>query len=79
MTQERLVFSNATLSELRLSEAPAATMSDDMLSALTPPLSCASILQSATPPQIVAFESCTISAPICFIHLTLAESRKPNL
>jgi len=32
-------------------------MSDDTLSALTPPLHCASILQPATPPQVVAFES----------------------
>jgi len=29
----------------------------DMLSAVTPPLHCASILQPATPPQVVAFES----------------------
>ena len=35
MTQERLMFSNLTPSEPHLS--PAATMSDDMLSALTPP------------------------------------------
>jgi len=42
MTQERIMFSNPTPSEPRLS--PAATMSDDTLSALTPPctapLSC---------------------------------------
>jgi len=31
-----------------------------MLSALTPPLHCASIPQPATPPQVVAFESWTI-------------------
>jgi len=55
MTQERIVFSNSTLNKQRLS--PATTMSDDMLSALTPPLHCASILQPATPPQDVAFES----------------------
>ena len=29
----------------------------DLLSALTPPLPCASILQPATPPKILAFES----------------------
>jgi len=32
--------------------SPAATMSDDTPSALTPPLHCASILQPATPPQV---------------------------
>jgi len=47
MTQERLMFSNPTPSEPRL--FPAATMSDDMQSALTPPLHCASILQPAAP------------------------------
>jgi len=35
-------------------------MSDDMLAALTPPLHCASILQPATPLQVVTFESCII-------------------
>jgi len=55
MTQERIMFSNPTPSKPRLS--PAATMSDDTLSVLTPPLHCASILQHATPPQVVAFES----------------------
>jgi len=58
MTQERLMFSNPTPRKPRLS--PAATMSDDgddTLSAVTPPLHCASILQPATPPQVVAFES----------------------
>ena len=55
MTQERIMFSNLTQSKPRLS--PAATMSDDTLSALTPPLYCASILQPATPFQVVAFES----------------------
>jgi len=55
MTQERIMFSNPTPSKPRLS--PAATMSDDTPSALTPPLHCASILQPATPPQVVAFES----------------------
>ena len=42
-------------SESRLS--PAATMSDDMQSALTPPLPCASMIRPATPPQVVAFKS----------------------
>jgi len=60
-------------SEPRLS--PAVMMNDDMLSALTPPL----MLQPATSPQIDAFESWTISAPICLNRFTLAESQKPNL
>jgi len=77
MTQERLVFSNPIPSEPHLSLA--ATMSNDMLSALTPPLPCASILQPATPPQVVTFYSWTISAPICLNHFTRAESRKPDL
>jgi len=71
------MFSNPAPSKPRLS--PAATMSDDMLSALTPPLHCASILQLATPPQVVAFESLTISAPICLNCFTFAESRKSDL
>jgi len=77
MTQERLMFSNPNLSEPHLS--PAVTMSDDMQSALTPPLHCASILQPVTPGQVVAFESWTISAPIYLNRFTLAESRKPDL
>jgi len=77
MTQERLMLSNPTPSELRLS--PAATMSDDTLSALTPPLPCASILRPATPPQIITFESWTIPAPICLNRFTFAESQKPDL
>jgi len=56
-----------------------ATMSDDMLSALTPPLHCASILQPATSPRFVAFESKTISAPICLDHFTFVGSRKPDI
>ena len=52
------MFSNLTPSEPRLS--PAATISDDMLSALTQPLHCASILQPATPPQVVAFDSAKV-------------------
>jgi len=55
MTQERIMFSNPTTSKPRLS--PAATVSDNKLSALTPPLHCASISQPAIPPQVVAFES----------------------
>jgi len=55
MTKEHLMFSNPTQSEPRLS--PTATMSNDMLSALTPPLHCESILQPATPPELVVFES----------------------
>jgi len=72
MTQERIMFSNPTPSKPRLS--PAATMIDDTPSARTPPLHCASILQPATPPQVVAFESWTISAPICLNRFTFAES-----
>ena len=79
MTQERIMFSNPTPSEPRL--FPALTMSDDMLSALTPPLLCASNLQPATPPQVVAFESRTVSAPICLNRFTFkfAESLKSDL
>jgi len=47
------MLSNPTSSELRLS--PAVTINDDMLSALTPPSHYASILQPATPPQVVSF------------------------
>ena len=50
-TQERIMFSNPTPSKPRLS--PAATMSDATPSSLH----CASILQPAAPPQVVAFES----------------------
>ena len=46
--KKRLMFSNPTPSELRLS--PAAMRSNDMLSALTPPLHCVCILQLATRP-----------------------------
>jgi len=73
MTQKSIMFSNPAPSESRLSLA--AMMSDDMLSALTPPLLCASIL----PPQVDAFESWTISAPICHDRFTIDESRKPDL
>jgi len=55
MTQERIMFSNPTPSKPRLS--PTATMSDVTPSALTQSFFCACILQSATPPQIVAFQS----------------------
>jgi len=54
-TQERIMFSNPTPSKPRLS--PATTMGDETPLALTPPLHCASILQPATPPQVVAFEA----------------------
>jgi len=70
MTQERIMFSNPTPSEPRLS--PTAMMNNDMLSALTPPLHCASILQPATPPQVGAFESWTISAAVCLNRFTFA-------
>ena len=63
----------------RAAPLPTATMSDDMLSALTLPLHYASILQPATPPSVVPFESWTISAPICLNPFTLAETRKPDL
>ena len=67
MTQERIMFSNSTPSAPRLS--PPVTMSDDMLLALTLHLHCASILQPATPPQVVAFESWAIS--ICLNRFIL--------
>ena len=54
MTQERIMFSNPTPSKPRLS--PAATI-DATTSFLTLPLHCASILQPAAPPQVVAFQS----------------------
>jgi len=66
-----------TPSKPRLS--PAATMSDDTLSALTLSLHCASILQPATPPQVVALKSETISAPICLNRFTFAKSWKSDL
>jgi len=75
--QEHIMFLNPTPSKPRLS--PTATMSDDTLLALTPPLHCTSILQPATPPQVVAFESYTISTPICVNHFTFAESRESDL
>ena len=77
MPQEHIMFSNPTLSEPRI--CPAATMSDHILSALTLLLHWARILQPATPPQVVAFESWTISAPICVFRLTFAELRTPDL
>jgi len=77
MTQERIMFSNPTPSEPRLS--PAATMSDATPPSLTPSLHCTSILQPTTPPQVVAFESLTISAPICLNRFTFAESTKSDL
>jgi len=77
MTQERIMLSNPTPIKPRLS--PATTMSDATLSALTPLLHCASILQPAAPPQVVAFETLTISAPICLNRFTFAKSRKSDL
>jgi len=77
MTQQRIMFSTLAPSKPRLS--PATTMSDDMLLALTLPLHCASILQPATPPQDVAFESWIISASICLNCFTFAKSRKSDL
>jgi len=73
MTQECIMFLNPTPSEPHLS--PAATMSDDTPLAPIPPLQCASILQPAAPPQVVAFDFQTISAPICLNRFTFAESR----
>ena len=78
ITQERVImFSNPTPSKPRLS--PAATMSNTTPSSLTPPLHCASILQTAAPRQVFAFESRTISAPICLTRFTIAESQKSDL
>jgi len=54
-------------------------LSDATPSALSPSLHCASILQPAAPPQVVAFESETISAPICLNRFTLVESLKSDL
>jgi len=50
------MFSNPTLSEPRLS--PAATMSDDMLSARTPPLQCASVKEVDEKRQCLALDIC---------------------
>jgi len=77
MNQERIMFSNPTPSKPCLS--PAATMSYGTLSALTPLLHCASILQPATLPQVVAFESYTIFALICLNRFTFAKSWKSDL
>ena len=59
--------------------SPTTTMSDVTPSALTLSLHCASILQPTTPPQVVAFQSETISAPICLNRFTFAGSRKSDL
>jgi hypothetical protein len=72
-----LMFSNRTPSKPRLS--PATTMSDDILSALSSPLHCASISQPVTSPQVFDFESWTISAPICLNRFTFADSRESDL
>ena len=79
MIQERIMFSNPTPSRCKPRLSPTATMSDDPPSALTPPLHCASIMQPAAPPQVFAFESWTISAPICLNRFTFAEWRKSDL
>ena len=71
-----VIESPVTPSELRLS--PAATISDDILSALCPPLHCASILQPTTPPEVVTIESWTICVPICLNRFTFAASRRPK-
>ena len=60
MSESGQIFASCSCWRTRLSKprlSPAATMSDDMPSALTPPLHCASILQPATTRQVVAFES----------------------
>jgi len=67
-TRERLTFAIS-----------ATMMSDDIPSEATTPLHCASILKPA-----MAFQSHTISAPICLIRLpkwflfSLVESQKPE-
>ena len=66
MTQKSPVLSNPTPREPHLS--PTAMVS----STPTPPLHCASILQPLTLPHVVAFESGTISAPICLNHVPLS-------
>jgi len=66
MTQERIMFSNPTPSKLRFS--PAATMGDEKLSALTKPLPCASILQPAAFPQVVAFDLVTVKTDARKLH-----------
>ena len=48
---------NASCSRIASRASRAATMSDDMLSAFAPLLHCTSILQPATPPQVVAWHS----------------------
>jgi len=78
MSQEHIMFSNPTPSTGKPRLSPAATMSDDTLSALTPSLHCTSILHSATPPQFVALESWTISALICVNRFTFAGSQKSD-
>ena len=79
VTQERIMFSNPTPSKPHLS--PAATMSDDMLSALTPPLPCASVLQPATPPQIVAqaVDSSLIPSLLQFVSIVALLLNDGNL
>jgi len=75
MTQEHFMFSNPTSREPRPSLC--VTMSDDMLLALTLPLHCAFVLHPATHPQVVAFKSWTISAPICLNRFSLTNHGNP--
>jgi len=79
MTPERLMFLNPTPSEPRIS--PAAVMSNDMLSAPTPTVHCASILQPATPPQVVTVSLLILGSSLLqFVNcLIFAESRKCDL
>jgi len=77
VTQQRIMFSNPAPSKPRLS--PAATMSDDTLLPLIPSSHCVSILEPATPPQVVVLKSWTISAPICLNCFTFAELWKSDL
>ena len=67
--------SNLTPSEPRIS--PAAKMSDNMMSALTPPLHF--YLAACNPSSSCHFGSWTISTPIGLNRFTFAESRKSDL
>jgi len=76
ITQKRIMFSNPTPSKPRLSLAT--TMSDDMLSALTPP--CTAPLSCSLQPLLkLSLLSLGISTPICLNRFTFAESREPDL
>jgi len=79
MTQERIMLSNSTPSKPRLS--PAAIMSDDTLSAVTPPLHCASILQPVQPVlkfSLLSFRPSLLQF-VSIVSLKFAESRKSDL